>query len=53
LFNSFIGHVFIVHTGKTGALATITNMLGQTAIFGLGIGFMQSIIILENTLLSQ
>jgi zinc and cadmium transporter len=33
--------------------SSIANLVGQTSIFGLGIGFMQSVIILENTLLSQ
>jgi zinc and cadmium transporter len=50
------GFIYIAATDMIPVLhehSTITNMLGQTAIFGLGIGFMQSIIILENTLLSQ
>ena len=50
------GFIYIAATDMIPALhehSTITNMAGQTVIFGLGIGFMQSIIILENTLLSQ
>jgi zinc and cadmium transporter len=50
------GFIYIAATDMIPALhehSTLTNMVGQTAIFGLGIGFMQSIIILENTLLSQ
>ena len=50
------GFIYIAATDMIPALhehSTITNLLGQTAIFGLGIGFMQSIIILEQSLLSQ
>jgi zinc and cadmium transporter len=50
------GFIYIAATDMIPALhehSTIPNLVGQTTIFGLGIGFMQSIIILENTLLSQ
>ncbi|MDO9049146.1 MAG: ZIP family metal transporter [Methylobacter sp.] len=50
------GFIYIAATDMIPALhehSTIANLVGQTIIFGLGIGFMQSIIILEHTLLSQ
>jgi zinc and cadmium transporter len=51
------GFIYIAATDMIPALhehSTIANLVGQTLIFGLGIGFiMQSIIILEHTLLSQ
>lgn len=50
------GFIYIAATDMIPALhehSSIANLVGQTTIFGLGIGFMQSVIILENTLLSQ
>ncbi len=50
------GFIYIAATDMIPALhehSTIPNLVGQTIIFALGIGFMQSIIILEHTLLSQ
>ncbi|WP_432745614.1 ZIP family metal transporter [Methylobacter sp. G7] len=50
------GFIYIAATDMIPALhehSTIANLVGQTIIFGLGIGFMQSIIMLEHTLLSQ
>jgi zinc and cadmium transporter len=50
------GFIYIAATDMIPALhehSSIANLVGQTSIFGLGIGFMQSVIILENTLLSQ
>lgn len=50
------GFIYIAATDMIPALhehSTIPHLLGQTIIFALGIGFMQSIIILEQTLLNQ
>lgn len=50
------GFIYIAATDMIPALhehSSIANPVGQTLIFGLGIGFMQSIIILEHTLLIQ
>jgi len=50
------GFIYIAATDMIPALhehSSIANLVWQTAIFGLGIGFMQSIIVLEHALLSQ
>ena len=50
------GFIYIAAADMMPALheySTLPNLIGQTAIFGLGIGLMQSIIILEQSLLSQ
>ena len=49
------GFIYIAATDMIPALhehSSLINLLGQSAIFGLGIGFMQSIIVLENYLLN-
>jgi len=49
------GFIYIAATDMIPALhehSTLTHVFGQTAIFGFGIGFMQSIIFLEHFLLT-
>jgi zinc and cadmium transporter len=49
------GFIYIAATDMIPALhehSTIPNLIGQSTIFALGIGFMQSIIVLENFLLN-
>lgn len=48
------GFIYVAATDMIPALHThssLGNLLGQSGIFGLGIAFMQAIIVLENTLL--
>ncbi|TRW98954.1 ZIP family metal transporter [Candidatus Methylobacter oryzae] len=50
------GFIYIAATDMIPALhehSTLTHLFGQTAIFAFGIGFMQSIIILERFLFNQ
>lgn len=50
------GFIYIAATDMIPALhehSTLTNLFGQTAIFAFGIGFMQSISILERFVLNQ
>lgn len=49
------GFIYIAATDMIPALhehSTIPNLIGQSTIFALGIGFMQSIIVLEQFLLN-